>query len=120
MPIAILQARILTFLEDGLPFNITAFISHVLADAKVFGDTADSDAWEMSSTFWDVWAGWFKAGRSYCVSLASWRRRYGHKGATMLEILLGKEGRGSRMKEELWVGQRGGRNRILLHRMRTY
>lgn len=99
LPIAILRARVVGFLEEGLPFDITAFISHVLADGRIFGDTADPDAWEMSETFWDVWGGWFKAGRGYCGSMKGQRRRYGHHGANIIEILLGLEGKHSRMHE---------------------
>jgi hypothetical protein len=98
MPIAILRGRIVGFLKEGLPFDVTAFISHVLADGRVFGDTADPDSWEMSSTFWDVWGGWFKAGRAFCSSMSRWRRRFGHQGANVIEILLGLEGEHSRMK----------------------
>lgn len=98
MPIAILRARVIGFLEEKLPFDITAFISHVLADGRIFGDTADPDAWEMSGLFWDVWGGWFKAGRAYCTSMSGWRRREGHTGANVIEILLGLEGSHSRME----------------------
>lgn len=112
MPIAILRARVVGFLKDRLPFDVTAFVSHVLADGRIFGDTADPAAWEMSDMFWDVWGGWFKAGRKQCSSLSAWRRRHGHTGSNVIEILLGQESEGSRMS--CLIGQPEGWKRPVL------
>lgn len=98
MPVAILRARIITFGQEGRAFDLTRFITHVLADARVFGDVGDADGWEMSELFWDVWEGWFPVARKFCASLKGHRRRMGHKGSTPLEIIMGEEQPGARMK----------------------
>ena len=97
MPIAILRARVIQFGKQGLDCDLTKFITHVLADARVFGDVGDADSWELSQPFWDVWEGWFPVARRFCSSLQAHRRRYGHPGSTPLEIIMGTEQAGARM-----------------------
>lgn len=98
MPIAILRARIIQFITvEKLEFDLTTFITHVLADARVFGDVADANAWEMSETFWDVWEGWFPLARGFCGSLKAHRRRHGNLGSTPMEIVMGEEQPNARM-----------------------
>lgn len=46
----------------------------------------------MPSAYWDEWGGWFPRGREYCESLSDWRRRDGHLGSTVVEMILGLEG----------------------------
>lgn len=101
IPIVILKARIIQYQSEGLPFDLTAFVTHVIADARIFGDPSDPDAWEFSDTFWDVWSGWFRTGKAVCHSLAHWRRRYGNKGSSLIEIIMGLEEENARMKNEL-------------------
>lgn len=100
-PIAILRARVIAYLKKGMPIDVSDFISHTLRLARVFGDPLDPDAWEMPDPFWDTWEQWFPGGREYCGSLKSWRRREGHVGSTVEEMILGIEGENGRMKEEV-------------------
>jgi hypothetical protein len=98
-PVAILRARVISHLKRRLPRNLTHFITQTLRMVRVFGDPLDPDAWEMPDEYWDVWSCWFPRGREYCCSLRSWRRRHGHRGSQIVEMLMGAEGEGARMKE---------------------
>lgn len=98
-PIAILRAHIVSFFRKGLPFDITSFINSTFLHARIFGVPLDPDAWELPGEYWDEWGGWFPQGREYCHSLGRWRRRDGHVGSTLLEMILGFEKRGSRRED---------------------
>ena len=91
LPIAILRAHIIAALLRNPGFDLHSFISDTLSRARIFGVPLDPDAWEMSDSFWDEWEGWVPRGREYCRSLAEWRRRDGHVGSTVVELILGLE-----------------------------
>ena len=91
LPIAILRAHIIAIQSKHPEFDLHSFISDTLSSARIFGVPLDPDAWEMSDAFWDAWEGWVPGGREYCRSLAEWRRRDGHIGSTVVEIILGLE-----------------------------
>ncbi|WVQ98361.1 hypothetical protein IAU59_005484 [Kwoniella sp. CBS 9459] len=90
-PIAILRAAVIRVSRSDPTFDLTTFISSTLREAIVFGDPLDPDAWEMPETFWDRWENYFPLGREYCSSIASWRRRDGHAGSSVVEMILGTE-----------------------------
>jgi hypothetical protein len=95
-PIAIMRAKAVQCLMAGRDMDVTAFVNDTLANARIFGATLDPDAWEMGNDYWDVWNSWIPRGREYCHSLSKWRRRDGHTGATVVEMILGMEGAHSR------------------------
>ncbi|ORY30205.1 hypothetical protein BCR39DRAFT_529973 [Naematelia encephala] len=95
-PIAILRACVISILDQGIPFDLSGFISHTLSAARIFGNPLDTDAWEMPGQFWDTWEAWFDKGRKFCDSLSAWRRRDGHTGSTVAEMILGLETEGAR------------------------
>lgn len=101
LPVAILRAKIVKRLSDGLDFDISSFVNDTLSKARLFGSTLDPDAWEMPDDFWDDWEDYFAKGRSYCASLSKWRRKDGHSGSTVMEMILGVEGEMSRREEPL-------------------
>lgn len=90
-PIAIMRAKIVQALQTGREPDITRFINDTLCHARIFGATLDPDAWEMPTEYWDVWESWIPRGKAYCHSLSKWRRRDGHRGASVLEMILGME-----------------------------
>lgn len=98
-PIAIMRAKAVQAIMDGRDMDVTAFINETLADARIFGATLDPDAWEMSVGYWDVWEGWIPRGKAYCHSLSKWRRRDGHTGSSVLEMILGLEGEHARRSD---------------------
>lgn len=92
-PIAILRARVIQAVQAyPAAFDVTAFISSTLASARIYGDPLDTDAWELPDRYWDEWEQWFPRGRAYCHSLSDWRRRDGHVGSTVVEMICGLEG----------------------------
>ncbi|OCF71021.1 hypothetical protein I204_08257 [Kwoniella mangroviensis CBS 8886] len=107
-PIAILRAAtIRIYKANPSTSNLTHFISTTLREARIFGNPLDPDAWEMPDTFWDQWGGWFPPGRAYCASLSAWRRRDGHTGSTVVEMILGLKGEKLKRREG-WVGKPPG------------
>ena len=101
LPIAILRARIVQAQHKGLQFDITRFITSTLSQAKIFGIPLDPDAWEMPENYWDEWEHWFPRGREYCDSFSKWRRRDGHVGCTVVEMILGLEPPNSRRNDAI-------------------
>ena len=98
-PVTIIRVTIVGFLKQGLPFDFTRFVQDTLSTSRLFGVPLDPDAWEMSEEFWEQWEGWIKGGRQYCGSLNAWRRRDGHSGSTVVEMILGMEGDMSRRSD---------------------
>ncbi|WVF69477.1 hypothetical protein IAT40_004254 [Kwoniella sp. CBS 6097] len=90
-PIAILRAAVIRVSRSDPSFDLTAFVSSTLSEAVVYGDPLDPDAWEMPETFWDKWERYFPLGREYCASIADWRRRDGHTGSSVVEMIIGTE-----------------------------
>ena len=88
-PIAILRARAVSLLSEGL--DVTRFINDILQHVHIFGPTLDTDAWELPAPFWDKYDQLVPGGRQYCGSLETWRRRDGHTGSSILELILGLE-----------------------------
>ncbi|WWC59801.1 uncharacterized protein I303_102363 [Kwoniella dejecticola CBS 10117] len=107
-PIAILRAAVIRIIKSKKEgFYLTAFNNSALKEARVFGNPLDPDAWEMPDTFWDQWGGWFPLGREYCASISAWRRRDGHVGSGVVEMILGLKGESVRRRED-WVGKPPG------------
>ncbi|OCF38264.1 hypothetical protein I317_07978 [Kwoniella heveanensis CBS 569] len=90
-PIAVLRAAVIRVVQSNPTFDLTTFISSTLTEARVYGDPLDPDAWEMPGTYWDKWEVYFPPGRAYCHSIAEWRRRDGHTGSSVVEMILGTE-----------------------------
>nr|XP_019046783.1 hypothetical protein I302_03386 [Kwoniella bestiolae CBS 10118]OCF25713.1 hypothetical protein I302_03386 [Kwoniella bestiolae CBS 10118] len=107
-PIAILRAATIRVhkVNPGT-FNLPRFISSTLREARIFGNPLDPDAWEMPDSFWDQWGHWFPPGRAYCASLSAWRRRDGHTGSTVIEMILGLKGEKDKRRID-WVGKPPG------------
>jgi len=87
-------------LPSNPPFNLTAFINATLSHARVFGNPLDPEGWEMPDQFWEEWGDWFPPGQKYCASLKEWRRRDGHGGSTVWEMIMGMEGEKGRRRED--------------------
>ena len=100
-PIAILRAKFVQALQDGElgEDDITHFVNDTLSSARIYGATLDPDAWELPPRYWDKWEKWVPRGRAYCHSLCGWRRRDGHGGSGVAEMVLGLEAGGSRRRD---------------------
>lgn len=98
-PIAIMRAKAAQALMTGRPLDVTRFIDVILSHARIFGATLDPDAWELGDAYWDSWQGLVPRGRAYCRSLHAWRRRDGHVGSTVAEMILGVEPPNGRRKD---------------------
>ncbi|KAL7423566.1 hypothetical protein Q5752_001146 [Cryptotrichosporon argae] len=81
---------------DTTAFEINDFFESTFSLARVFGAPVDPDAWELPTAYWDKWGACFPGGREYCHSIAAHRRRDGHAGSTVVEMLMGREAPGAR------------------------
>ncbi|WWC86585.1 uncharacterized protein L201_001462 [Kwoniella dendrophila CBS 6074] len=113
-PVAILRAAVIRHIKsdkegrvEGERFNLNAFITSTLREARIFGNPLDPDAWEMPDQYWDKWERWFPLGREYCHSLSGWRTRDGHQGSGVIEMLLGLKGERRRRRQD-WIGKPPG------------
>lgn len=91
----------LRMIQAGPSFDITSFVASVFQEAKIFGQTADFHAWEMPREFWMAWQDAMPGGAVYCGSLAEWRRRDGHVGASVQDVLMGCEPSRSRRTDQV-------------------
>jgi hypothetical protein len=87
-PSVLIRLRII---QAGPQFDLTSFIASVFQSARIYGQTADFHAWEMPSEFWTAWATAIPGGKIYCASLTEWRRRDGHRGVSVQDLLMGYE-----------------------------
>jgi hypothetical protein len=90
-PIAIMRAKIVQAVMEGRNPDVSRFVNDTLSQARIFGATLDPDAWEMPAEYWDRWETWIPRGKAYCHSLSKWRRRDGHRGSSVMEMILGLE-----------------------------
>lgn len=74
--------------STAIEAELIPFLCDQLHEARLFGPAWSIECWEMTTSFEDRWTGFWPKNLA-TASLADWRRKDGHTGASPLEVIMG-------------------------------